>query len=275
MIRTTPRRTRRAHVKGPGVDGPTRDAGARPVRFASFTIAGRRISRARTGGRLHRQICLGGHATGSARTAPRAGRMKATEAFARLVSLGIPVVTPSEAASVLRISPVAAAQMLRRLNAVGLVQPLRHGQFWISREPMDPWVALEYISTPYPAYVSLYTALYLHGILSQIPAVHYAVTLGRTKKVKTLAGVFSLHRIAPELFDGFDTQASGAKVATAEKAIFDLAYLAGTRSRIFSRPPELELAGIKRRTIKSWVDLIPDTTRRERVNRQVLALVGP
>jgi predicted transcriptional regulator of viral defense system len=200
--------------------------------------------------------------------------LKATEAFARLGSLGPPVVTPSETASVLRMTHFAAAQMLRRLVAVGLVQPLRHGQFWVSREPIDPWIALEYVSTPYPAYVSLYSALYLHGILSQIPAVFYAVTLGRTKKVKTSTGAFSLHRIAPELFDGFETQTSGAKIATPEKAIFDLAYLAGTRSRIFSRPPELDLAGIKRRQFGLWINRIPDPTRRERVTRQVHALIG-
>jgi len=195
--------------------------------------------------------------------------MKATEAFARLVALGPRVVTPSEAGAVLRMSSLAAAQMLRRLASAGLVQPLRHGQFWISREPVDPWVALEYVAAPYPAYVSLYSALYAHGVLSQIPAVCYAVTLGRTKKIKTSAGVYSLHRIAPELFGGFDTGSSGVKVATVEKAVFDLAYFAGSRSRLFSRPPELDLATVKRRTVRSWIDRISDPVRRERVSRQV------
>jgi predicted transcriptional regulator of viral defense system len=201
--------------------------------------------------------------------------MNAALAYSRLVSLGPPVVRTSEAAAVFGGSTLAASQTLRRLGAVGLVKPLRHGLFWVKHQPIDTWVSLAWIANPYPAYASLYSALYLHGVLSQIPQIHYAVTLGRTQRVKTAVGVYSLHRLAPELFGGFQTLPSGAKLATVEKALFDLAYLAGTRSRVFARPPELELPRrLNRAELRDWLERIADSRRRTQVREQLEALVS-
>ncbi len=201
--------------------------------------------------------------------------MNAALAYSRLVSLGPPVVSTSEAAAVLGGSTLAASQTLRRLAVVGLVKPLRHGLFWVKHEPIDTWVALAWIANPYPAYASLYSALYLHGVLSQIPQIHYAVTLGRTQQVKTTVGRYSLHRVAPELFGGFQTLPSGAKLATVEKAVFDLAYFAGTRSRVFARPPELELPPrLNRSELSYWLKRIADSRRRTQIRDQLDALVG-
>ncbi len=188
--------------------------------------------------------------------------MNASLAYSRLLSLGPPVVRTSEVAAVLGSTALAASQTLRRLAAAGLVKPLRHGLFWVKQEPIDSWVALDWIAAPYPAYGSLYSALYLHGVLSQLPQTHYAVTLGRTQKVQTAAGAYSLHQMAPEVFGGFETLGSGAKLATVEKALFDLAYLADTRSRLFARPPELELpARVNRAELSRWVQRIKDPRR--------------
>ena len=200
--------------------------------------------------------------------------MNATTAYAMLRDTGLPVVRTSEAAAVLGLSPMTAAQTLRRLVKARLIQPLRQGLVWVRAGPIDPWVALEFLAAPYPAYASLYSALYLRGPLSQIPAVHYAVCLGRAQKVRTSVGVFSLHRVSPALFGGFDVLDSGAKLATVEKALFDLAYLAGTRSRLFSRPPELELPKrLDRAALRQWVGKISDPTRRAQVERQLAALL--
>ncbi|HVE81846.1 MAG TPA: hypothetical protein VND93_03325, partial [Myxococcales bacterium] len=154
--------------------------------------------------------------------------------------------------------------------------PLRHGLVWLGRGPIDPWVALEWVTLPYPAYASLYSALYLRGALSQIPAVHYAVTLGRARRVKTAAGTYSLHRVTPELFTGFETTSSGAKIATLEKALFDLAYLSSTRSRLFARPPELELPrSLDQAALRRWTNRIDWRVRREHTRRQLELLTAP
>ena len=196
--------------------------------------------------------------------------MNATAAYARLLGLGPAVVRTAEAGAVLGLSPITASQTLRRLVAAGLIRPLRHGLFWVKQSPIDPWVAVDWVAAPYPAYASLYSALYLRGVLSQLPQIHYALTLGPTRKVETTVGRFSLHQVTPELFGGFETLGSGAKLATVEKALFDLAYLAGTRSRVFARPPELELpAKLMKAELLRWVTRIGDPRRRELVRARL------
>ena len=114
-----------------------------------------------------------------------------------------------------------------------------------------------------------YSALYLHVVLSQFPQTQYAFTVGRTQPVEAKAGVFSLHRVAPELYGGFRTLEGGAKLATIEKAPFDLAYLADTRSRLFARPPELELPGtLDRRELSRWIERIADPRRKTLVRQR-------
>ena len=200
--------------------------------------------------------------------------MNAAAVYAKLLAANVPVLRTSEAAAVLSLSPVAASQALRRLGAVGLVRRLRHGLTWVSHAPIDPWVVLEYLSAPYPAYGSLYSALYLHGVLSQVPQMHFAVTLGRTQRIRTRVGTYSLHQMAPELFGGFETLDSGAKLATVEKALFDLAYLAATRSRLFTRPPELELPRCFNRAVLSgWTERITAARRQVQVRARLRELL--
>lgn len=199
--------------------------------------------------------------------------MNASAVYAKLLSLKVPVLRTSEAAAVLGLTPVAASQALRRLGAAGLVRPLRHGLTWVSSEPIDAWTVLEYLSAPYPAYCSLYSALYLRGALSQIPQMHFAVTLGRPQQVRTWAGTYSFHQVAPEVFGGFETLLSGAKLATVEKALFDLAYLASTRSRLFARPPELDLPRrLDRAELAGWIGRIAYPRRRSQVQALVAEL---
>jgi predicted transcriptional regulator of viral defense system len=97
------------------------------------------------------------------------------------------------------------------------------------------------ISAPSPSYVSLQSALFHHGLIEQIPSVIYAAAPGRPRRVKTPLGTVSFHRLPPELFEGFEITADGAKVATAEKALFDLLYLSPSRSRLFAKLPEIQL----------------------------------
>ena len=54
----------------------------------------------------------------------------------------------------------------------------------------------------------LQTALHLHGMVEQIPEVFYAVSLARTQRITTSVGSFSVHHIAPELYDNVAAYAS-------------------------------------------------------------------
>src|SRR5262249_27449028 len=79
----------------------------------------------------------------------------------------------------------------------------------------------------------------------------------RTQRIATGAGTFSIHHLAPEVFGGFEETKTGVKLATAEKALFDFAYLSAGRSRLFTAVPELSLPrGFRRTELQRWVDRI-------------------
>ena len=75
-------------------------------------------------------------------------------------------------------------------------------------------------------------------MISQVPAVTYAVTLARTRRFVTLLGTVSLHHVQPRFFFGYeDAGRAGGRLATPEKALVDFLYLTPARSRVFRRFP--------------------------------------
>jgi predicted transcriptional regulator of viral defense system len=198
--------------------------------------------------------------------------MSATAHLAALRRLGIPAVTTADVAAVLGLSVTAASQSMRRLAADGLVSSVRKG-LWSLRESPDPMQLLEYVTAPYPAYVSLQSALFVHGLVEQVPSMTFAVTLGRSARVKTSVGTYSLHHVEPRFFDGYELLPSGVKLATPEKALVDLFYLSATRTRFFASLPEVEFPRRFRRSVaRSWVERIPTPRLREVAGRRLEAL---
>ena len=167
--------------------------------------------------------------------------MNQIAALQQLRAVGAPVLESRDVSAILNVTASNATTILRRLAAAGLVTPLSWGR-WLIDERIDPYALPELISAPWPSYVSLQSALFLHGLIEQIPSVVYAVTLGRTRQVRTPLATLSYHRLPPALFDGFELSgAYAAKVATPEKALFDLFYLTPARSRLFAALPEVTL----------------------------------
>jgi len=200
--------------------------------------------------------------------------MNPTDALAILKGLGVPALATADAAAALGLTSAAASQTLTRLSRAGLVRSIRHGTWWLD-DTLDPLRLPEYLTAPLPAYVSLQTALHRHGLIEQIPDVVYAITLARTQKVTTSVGTCSLHHMAPEVFGGFEETARGAKVATAEKALFDFAYLSSGRSRLFTSLPELELPHrFKRKELDRWVTRIPSLRSRTLTSQKLEELLG-
>ncbi len=201
--------------------------------------------------------------------------MNPRDAYARLLKLGAPVLETGEAAARLRISTDAASILLRRLATSGLATRLRKGMWLIGTQSVDRYAIVEALTAPMPSYISLQTALYLRGMIEQVPAVIYVVSLAKTQRLTTALGVYSLHHIAPELFDGFETRADGSKLATAEKALFDMAYFAGARSRLFAHVPELELPkGFREAKLRLWTQRIPAVRRRSMVKRRLESMLA-
>lgn len=201
--------------------------------------------------------------------------MRATVALGRLRSLGVPALTTSDASAALGLSVGAASHALRRLASAGLVTPVRKG-IWALRESPDPLTLADYVTLPYPSYVSLQSALYLHGLVDQIPVATYLVSLGRSARVRTKVGAYSVHHVAPELFGGAELDPrTGVRLASPEKALVDFLYLSTTRSRLFARLPELELpASFSARAARRWAARVPSPRMRTIVERELDRLLG-
>lgn len=199
--------------------------------------------------------------------------MNQIEALQRLRTLGIPVVETRDVGALLQVSTSNATTILRRLAQKGMIAHLGRGR-WLVNEKIDRFALPELISAPYPAYTSLQSALFHHGLIEQIPSVTYAVTLARPRRVRTSLGTISFHRIPPELFQGFElSPTSDAKIATPEKALFDLLYLAPGRSRVFSTLPELTMPRrFQWQRLKEYTSLVRSAARRAYIIEHAAAL---
>ncbi len=201
--------------------------------------------------------------------------MNAASALARLRGLAKRVVTTNDVTLALGVERSAATQTLKRLAAEGLLKKIRHG-LWAVDPALDPLLLPEYLTVPFPSYVSLQSALYLRGMVSQVPEVIYVASLAQTRRVRTTLGAFSIHRLAPTFFGGYETlKESGVRLATPEKALIDTLYLGPTKSRMFAHLPEIEIPkGFDRRKALEWLARIPVGPRRTSVKRRLDRLLG-
>ena len=202
--------------------------------------------------------------------------MNAASALAHLRRLGKRVVTTNDVTLALGVERSAATQTLKRLAAEGLLKKIRHG-LWAIDPALDPLVLPEYLTAPLPSYVSFQSALYLRGMVSQVPEVIYVASLAQTRRVKTTLGAFSIHRLAPTFFGGYETlKDSGVRLATPEKALLDTLYLGPTRSRMFAHLPEIEIPkGFDKRKAQEWVARISPGPRRASVEQRLDRLLKP
>ncbi len=202
--------------------------------------------------------------------------MNQTEALQKIQRLGVPAFETRDISALLRVSHPPTLQPL-------LFTARQHGRFARRRLARGRWSVgaqtnreqlAEQVAAPSPTYISLQSALFRHGLIEQVPDLLYAVT-PRTGAASKHAGrsTVSLHRMPPALFGGYETAADGTKVATAEKALFDLLYLSPTRSRLFTKLPEIELPrSFRWAKVAEWAKKIPGKSRRTYVEQKVASL---
>jgi predicted transcriptional regulator of viral defense system len=167
--------------------------------------------------------------------------MRMLDALTVLSDLHTPAFTTNDAAAALRTGRAHASKMLERLATARQIVRLRRG-LWAFPDRVAPLLLPVYLTAPDPCYLSLHSALYFHGMVSQVPQRTYVVSPGRTRLIRTPLGVVSVHHVAPAWFMGFAVDPrNGIPMATPEKALADFLYLTPTRSRLFAVLPELEL----------------------------------
>lgn len=194
--------------------------------------------------------------------------MNATQALGQLRAFGLPIIETREAATLLRTSLSNASRLLRAMSQVGLVRRIRQG-LWALDPAISPLVAAPYLTAPYPAYVSLWSALAHHDMIEQIPARTYATSLHRTEQIATGLGPYSIHHLAPEVFGGFEGDPEHGYMATAEKALFDTLYIRAPRGHRVHLP-ELSLPiGFRPNELDAWAARITTPRLRTIVLREI------
>ena len=192
--------------------------------------------------------------------------MRPADALGDLLKTGRSIMETREVAVRLGVSTSHASHILDSLQEAGLVLRLRSG-LWAIRTDIDPLIVPPYLTAPYPAYTSFWSALAHHGMIEQVPRSIYVASLGRTRRINTSIGAYSIHHIAPELFDGFEGSNEQGYLAIPEKAVFDTVYLLAPRGADI-RLPELELPrGFRLEKIQAWASRIEPPRLRTIVTR--------
>jgi len=194
--------------------------------------------------------------------------MRLTDAYRSLKQLDRPVITTEEAGARWGTKPRTTSHRLKAMSESGLIGHLRPG-LWSLDPDIPPFAVASYLTAPYPAYVSFWSALAHHGLIEQIPRRISVASLGRTRTVKTAVGAYEIHRLAPELFGGYRDTGRHGYVATPEKAIFDTVYVraAAGKKAFFT---ELSLGrDFNRKEAGRWAELIESPRLRTLVSRRL------
>ena len=196
--------------------------------------------------------------------------MRLDQALARIQQTEQTVMRTADVMALLDVNKDHASQILSRLAGSGHLLRLKRGTWLVSRT-RDPLPLVGYLTAPLPSYVSLQTALYHHGMISQMPTVIYCVSLTRTRVYATPVGTFSVHHISAPFFGAHEQHGvKGVKMATPEKALLDFLYLSSTKTRLFAALPELDLsAGFSIRNAERLLLRIPSRHRRTMVQRNL------
>lgn len=201
--------------------------------------------------------------------------MTLVEALASLADMREPVFETGDAAARLELPAAHASTVLARLAAARhLVRPRRG--LWAFPQRVDPFSLPSRLTAPLPSYVSLQSALYLHGLISQMPAVIYAVSLARARRFDIPLGAVSIHHVTPAFFFGFEqTGPQGVLIASPEKALVDFLYLAPARSSLFRALPEVDIPpSFSARRARVMAAKIASTRRHAMVTRALNLIVA-
>ncbi|MFZ2655824.1 MAG: hypothetical protein WAX69_12915 [Victivallales bacterium] len=197
--------------------------------------------------------------------------MNLNNILSQLKNTGQSFLATSDAMALLEIRKDHASHILSRLEEAGHLVKLKRG-LWCFPEKTVPYVAAGLTTSPFPSYISLQSALYHHGMISQIPGTTYCVSVARTHMYRTALGDISVHHISEDFFFGYYEDSNGAKIASPEKALLDFFYLSPAKTGLFRTLPELEIPGnFSVRRARHMIDKLPASGRKSMLERKFLA----
>ena len=184
-----------------------------------------------------------------------------------------PVFTTYELSAISGKSLSTTTQSLNFLQKQGLIFRIYRG-IWVDADnkKLSPYTVIPFLFPRQRAYVSFISALHLYGIIEQIPQIITIASMAHTKIIQTKVGTFSVHRIAPTFFDGFNwyKESGTFLIAEPEKALIDSLYLSAHRKKQFGHFPELHFPkSFSFNKTKKWVKKIPDVKTRCYVDQKL------
>jgi len=206
---------------------------------------------------------------------------KTLEAIWRELLPRAPVFTTAEVAELSAVSLSSASRDLSQLAQKGLVTRLKRGLWAMTGHPdFSPYSVVPHLFTGgEEGYVSLLSAMSLHGIIEQIPRTVQVVARKARPPLRTPIGTYEFHRLDEKLFGGYGPYDSiwSFQIASPEKALFDALYLSVRKGKRFSALPELELPrDFSFPAVQEWLDKIAYRRLRTAVSRRLATLdAGP
>lgn len=190
-----------------------------------------------------------------------------------------PVFTTRDVAEAAGVRPSNASRDLARLEEAGMLLKVRRGLWAIPTHPdFSPYAVVPHLfSDSQEGYVSLLSALNLHGMIDQIPRVVHVMATTQRADLVTPVGHYTFHQIQPDLFDGFGAYrvTGNFDIATPEKALFDTLYLSTRKGQRFSHLPELELPDdFSWAQIEEWTDRVELDPLRIAIQERCAAVRG-
>ncbi len=165
----------------------------------------------------------------------------------------------------------SVSQTLSYLERENVVVKIYRGVWAEAGKRLSPYPVIPFVLPGHRAYVSFISALHLYGIIEQIPQEITIASTAHTRKIRTAAGTFDVHRIAPPFFKGFKWQAGGDfLIAEQEKALIDSLYISSRRNKRFGFFPEMDFPeDFSRKKAEKWVSEIPDSKIRSNVQKKI------
>jgi len=178
-----------------------------------------------------------------------------------------PVFTTREIALVSGRSLSAAGQSLKRLAKQEIVVRVKRGLWADVGDPrFSPFLLIGHLLPSHRAYLSFLSALHLHGMISQIPQVITIASTVHSRTVRTPAGIFQIHQIAPSFFTGFDWYRGTGEflIAEPEKALADCLYISGRKGKKYGFFPEITFPkNFRKAKVRDWLGKISDRRLRK------------
>lgn len=192
--------------------------------------------------------------------------MNATQLIQHLKKNSLRVFTTAGAVTLTNSSPSTTVKLLGRLARDKILLRLKRG-VWVNL--LAPSFRLEealpFLTAPWPSYVSLYSALSEHGLITEIPTRIFAASSGRPVRFKTPLGEIDVHHLPPKVMWGFEMRISGAgsfPIAIAEKAYLDTLYLASIPRSPIQRPIFRHRPKWKQKVIKDFLRRWPEVRKK-------------